>query len=107
MLAERQGMRAACFFWPGAEAAIGGIRPTYNVFYDPRIPNERRVDQVVAWLRLPPEKRPHFITLYFGDADSAGHETGTNSRETAQAVRRLDALIARLVAARGPAAPAG
>jgi len=99
VLAERQGMRTACFFWPGAEAAIGGIRPTYNVFYDPRISNERRIDQVVAWLRLPTEKRPHFITVYYGDADSAGHETGTNSRETAQAVRRLDGLIARLVAA--------
>ncbi len=99
VLAERQGMRTACFFWPGAEAAIGGIRPTYNVLYDPRIPNARRVDQIVAWLRLPPEKRPHFITLYFGDADSAGHATGTDSRDTAQAVRRLDGLIARLVAA--------
>jgi alkaline phosphatase D len=98
-LAEQQGMRSACFFWPGAEAAIGGIRPTHTVFYDPRIPNERRVDQVVAWLRLPPERRPHFITLYYGDVDSAGHQTGTNSRETAQAVRRLDGLIARLVAA--------
>jgi len=99
VLAERQGMRTACFFWPGAEAAIGGMRPTYNVFYDPRIPNERRIDQVVAWLRLPPEKRPHFITVYYGDADTAGHQTGTNSRETAQVVRRLDSLIARLVAA--------
>ena len=99
VLAERQGMRTACFFWPGAEAAIGGIRPAYNVFYDPRIRNERRIDQVVAWLRLPPEKRPHFITVYYGDADSAGHQSGANSRETAQAVRRLDGLIARLVAA--------
>jgi alkaline phosphatase D len=99
VLAERQGMRAACFFWPGAEAAIGGVRPTYNVPYDPRISNERRVDQVVSWLRLPPERRPHFITLYFGDVDSAGHLTGTDSPETARAVRRLDALIARLTAA--------
>jgi alkaline phosphatase D len=99
VLAERQGMRAACFFWPGAEAEIGGIRPTYNVLYDPRIPNEARVDQVVAWLRLPPERRPHFITLYFGDADRAGHETGVSSPETAQAVRRIDGVIARLVAA--------
>jgi len=98
-LAERQGMRAACFFWPGAEAEIGGMRPTYNVPYDPRIPNERRIDQVVDWLRLPPETRPHFITLYFGDVDSAGHSTGTDSPETARAVRRIDGLIARLNAA--------
>jgi alkaline phosphatase D len=99
LLAERQGMRAACFFWPGAEAEIGGMRPTYNVFYDPRISNEKRIDQIVAWLRLPPQQRPHFITLYFGDADSAGHATGTNSPEIAQAVRHLDSLVARLMAA--------
>jgi predicted AlkP superfamily pyrophosphatase or phosphodiesterase len=98
VLAERQGMRAACLFWPGAEAEIDGVLPTYNVLYDPRIPNERRVDQAVEWLRLPPEKRPHFITLYFGDVDSAGHQTGTNSPDTAQAVRRLDGVIGRLTA---------
>jgi alkaline phosphatase D len=99
VLAERQGMRAACFFWPGSEAEIGGMQPTYNVSFDPLIPNERRIDQVVDWLRLPAEKRPHFITLYFGDVDSAGHQTGADSAETAQAVRRLDGLIARLSAA--------
>lgn len=99
VLAEREGMRTACLFWPGAEGAIGGVRPTYNVFFDPRIPNDTRIDQVVAWLRLPPEKRPHFITLYYGDVDTAGHATGTNSAETAAAVRQLDGVIARLVAA--------
>ena len=99
VLAERQGMRAACFFWPGSEAEIGGVRPTYNVAFDERIPGERRVEQVVDWLRLPPEKRPHFITLYFGEVDSAGHRTGADSTETAQAVRQIDGLIARLIAA--------
>jgi alkaline phosphatase D len=98
VLAERQGMRAACFFWPGAEAEIGGVRPTYNVLYDPRMPNEQRVNQVVDWLRLRPEQRPHIITLYFSDVDTAGHETGTDSPQTAQAVRRIDGLIGRLSA---------
>jgi alkaline phosphatase D len=98
VLAERQGMRSACFFWPGSEAAIAGTRPSYYLAFDGRISNERRVDQVMDWLRLPPEKRPHFITLYFGDADSAGHRTGTDSPETAAAVRGLDEALARLKA---------
>jgi predicted AlkP superfamily pyrophosphatase or phosphodiesterase len=29
VLAERQGMRAASFFWPGSDADIQGTRPTY------------------------------------------------------------------------------
>jgi len=99
VLAERQGMRTACFFWPGSEGAIGGVRPTYNVLFDPRVPNDIRVDQAVEWLRLPPEKRPHFITLYFGDVDTTGHASGTNGPDTVEAVRQLDGVIARLVAA--------
>ena len=31
VLAEKQGMRTACFFWPGSEAEIDGMRPTYYV----------------------------------------------------------------------------
>jgi len=27
-LAEKQGMRTACFFWPGSEAEIAGARPS-------------------------------------------------------------------------------
>lgn len=96
VLAERQGMRAACFFWPGSETAIGGTRPSYYLAYDGGVPDNRRVDQVVDWLKLSPEKRPHFITLYLSDADSAGHRTGTDSPETAAAVGRLDAALARL-----------
>jgi len=33
-LAESQGMRTACFFWPGSEAQIAGYRPTYYLKFD-------------------------------------------------------------------------
>lgn len=32
--AERQGRRAATYFWPGSEAAIGGVRPSWWYPYD-------------------------------------------------------------------------
>src|SRR6266851_2914846 len=64
VLAEQQGMRAACFFWPTSDAEIQGKRPSYYLApFDANYPDEKRVEQVLAWLRLPPEKRPHFITL--------------------------------------------
>ena len=53
-LAEQQGMRSASFFWVGSEAEIQGTRPTYYLKYDDKFPNQKRVDQVLAWLRLPP-----------------------------------------------------
>ena len=98
VLAEQQGMRAACFFWPGSEAAIQGMRPTYYMKYDQKYPNDQRVDQVLAWLKLPAEQRPHFITLYMSDVDSAGHAHGPDSPEVAEAVAKVDKEIGRLAA---------
>ena len=100
-LAEKQGMRAACFFWPGSEAEIAGARPSYYLKYDDKVPDEERVDQVVDWLKLPAEKRPHFITLYFGEVDHAGHEYGPDAPETRAAVRHVDAEIGTLRAQLG------
>ena len=94
--AERQGMRTACYFWPGSEAEIGGVRPSFFLAYKKDAPNDQRVDAVENWLRLPVEKRPHFITLYFSDVDSAGHEHGPDSKEVREAVLSVDRQIGRL-----------
>ncbi|MGC1594375.1 MAG: ectonucleotide pyrophosphatase/phosphodiesterase, partial [Candidatus Acidiferrales bacterium] len=96
VLAEEQGMRAACFFWPGSEADIQGVRPSYYMKYDAKYPNEKRVEQVLAWLRLPAAQQPHFITLYFSDVDSAGHAHGPDSEEVAGAVHEVDKEVGRL-----------
>jgi alkaline phosphatase D len=96
VLAEQQGMRAACFFWPGSEAAIEGVRPSYYLHFDDHFPDEKRVDQVLAWLRLPDDERPHFITLYYSNVDHAGHQYGPDAAETRAAVKHVDALIGQL-----------
>ena len=95
-LAEKQGMRTACFFWPASEAEIAGERPSYYLHFDNKIDDNERIDQVVAWLKLPLEQRPHFITLYYSNVDHAGHERGPNSPEVAEAVKHVDDLIGRL-----------
>src|SRR5512146_2425067 len=40
--AVKQGLRSATFFWPGSEAAIEGVRPTYWERYDARVPDAER-----------------------------------------------------------------
>lgn len=97
-LAEKQGMRSACFFWPGSEAEIAGERPTYYLHFDNQFPDEQRIDQVIAWLKLPVEQRPHFITLYYANVDHAGHEYGPDSPQTAEAVKHVDELMGTLEA---------
>ena len=48
-------------------------------------------------MKLPPDQRPHFITLHYANVDSAGHKYGPNSRETSDAVRHVDEMIGKLV----------
>jgi predicted AlkP superfamily pyrophosphatase or phosphodiesterase len=97
-LAEKQGMRSACFFWPGSEAEIDGERPSYYVHYDNTFPDEKRIDQVIAWLKLPAAERPHFITLYYYEPDHTGHAAGPDSPQTGAAVHHVDDLIGILMA---------
>lgn len=96
VLAEEQKVKAASMFWPTADAEIGGVRPSYWLKYDGAFPNQKRVDQVLEWLRLPEAGRPHFITVYFSDTDGAGHRFGPDSHETAQAVAEVDKMVGRL-----------
>lgn len=98
VLAEQQGMRAACFFWPGSEAEIRSTRPTYYLNFNNEYPDEKRLDQVDAWLHLPAEKRPHLITLYYANVDRAGHKFGPDAPETAAAVKHVDGLVGDLEA---------
>lgn len=94
--AEKQGLRAAAFFFPGTEAEIAGVRPTFWKTYEGKIPNAERVDQVLSWLDLPRAERPQFFTLYFSDPDYAGHDFSPDSPEVARAVAEVDAMVGRL-----------
>ncbi len=95
--AERQGMVAACYFWPGSEAAIGGIRPTLWTKYEGAVPNHVRVDTILEWLRLPDDRRPHVLTLYMSDIDGASHQNELGSRNIDAAIRAVDSSLGRLL----------
>ncbi len=95
--AEKQGVRAACYFWPGSEAALQGRRPTFFRPFDKTLRAEQRVDGLLEWLALPTAGRPQLLTLYFDLVDDAGHAHGPVSPETGTAVRTADAAIGRLL----------
>ncbi len=95
--AEKQGLRAATLFWPGSEARIGNVRPSYWKPYDGDMPYLARVDTILKWLDLPAERRPTLLTLYFSAVDSQGHAHGPESPETAAAIARVDSALAHLV----------
>jgi len=95
---ERAGKVAATYFWPGSEAQIGGIRPTHWKPYAGETPHEERIDQVLAWLDLPAEQRPDFLTLYFSAVDSAGHAHGPGHPRVIGAMEDVDRALGRLIA---------
>lgn len=96
--AVKQRLRSATFFWPGSEAAIEGVRPTWWKRYDSRVRNATRVRRVLDWLSAPADQAPALVTLYFSDVDHAGHEFGPDAPQTDSAIARVDAAIGRLLA---------
>jgi predicted AlkP superfamily pyrophosphatase or phosphodiesterase len=96
--AEKQGLRSACFFWPGAETELQGRRPSLFKPYEEKLTPNDRVNGVLAWLALPPGERPRFCTLYFDHLDTTGHAFGPDAPETGAAVKEADAAIAQLLA---------
>ncbi len=102
VLAEKQGMLSASFYWVASEADIQGVRPTYLYTYNENIPIERRIQAVKDWLSLPIEKRPHLITFYFPQVDHDAHEYGPEDPRVGDAVKWVDQSIAQLQAALDP-----
>ena len=96
--AEKQGVRSACFFWPGSEAELQGRRPSFYRPFDKKVTCNERVDGLLAWLDLPAVERPRFLTLYFDVVDTQGHKYGPLATETSAAVSEVDAAVARLLA---------
>jgi predicted AlkP superfamily pyrophosphatase or phosphodiesterase len=94
--AERQGVRAASFFWVGSEAEVEH-RPTFWKRYDHSFPNAPRVDTVLTWLSRTDPLRPRMVTLYFSLVDDEAHAHGPWSREARAAAIRADSLVGRLM----------
>ena len=88
--AERNNIITASYFWPGSEMQLAYRHPTYYLHYDHFQKYKQKVDGVINWLKLPQDKRPHFITLYFHETDTEGHDYGPNSEQTNDAIKYLD-----------------
>jgi predicted AlkP superfamily pyrophosphatase or phosphodiesterase len=97
VLAEKQQMVTASFYWVGSETAIQGVRPTYYYKYNDSIDMDTRIQSVKNWLTLPEEKRPHFITFYVPDVDHEEHMYGPDSKQAEDAVHYVDESIAKMV----------
>ncbi|HTF19149.1 MAG TPA: alkaline phosphatase family protein, partial [Chryseolinea sp.] len=94
-LVQKNGMKAASYFWVGSEVVNG--HPDYYYAYDEKVPDLERVEQVLKWLALPSADRPRFTALYFSVIDDKGHQYGPNSEQIRNAVLHADSLLGQLM----------
>ena len=91
--AEKNGLKAATCFWPGSEAAIKGVRPSYWVKYNGSLSYESRLDSVHNWLSLPYSQRPKLVMFYVEEPDMTGHKAGPDSEQLKTKIAELDKYL--------------
>jgi predicted AlkP superfamily pyrophosphatase or phosphodiesterase len=96
--AVRQNRASACYFWPGSEVELRGLRPTFWKPYDYSVSFAQRLEELVGWLKLPVRQRPAVVTFYLEETNSVGHASGPESPELAAAVKLLDSRVGAILA---------
>jgi predicted AlkP superfamily pyrophosphatase or phosphodiesterase len=95
--AQKEGQRSAVNFWPGTEAEIKGMRPTWFAGYQGSVPHGDRVFRVLEWLAMPAATRPQLVTVYFEDVDAAAHAVGPMGARTDSAIAKVDSAIGAIL----------
>ncbi|XP_011897598.1 PREDICTED: ectonucleotide pyrophosphatase/phosphodiesterase family member 7 isoform X2 [Cercocebus atys] len=97
--AQRQGLRAGSFFYPGGNVTYQGVAVTRSrkegIAHNYKNETEWRanIDTVMAWFT---EEDLDLVTLYFGEPDSTGHKYGPESPERREMVRQVDRTVGYL-----------
>ena len=97
-LVQKHGLISAVTYWVASEYRINGMLPNHYLPYvdNELLPFDARVKRTLDFLRLPEEKRPRLLMLYFSEPDHSGHAYGPSDRHTRKAVRRMDKLLGQL-----------
>lgn len=91
--AELQGIRTAVHMWPGSEAHISSVEPSFVDKYNGKESLENKVNRVLSFVDQPEETRPQLIMAYVPVVDSDGHRYGPNSTEIRQTISNVDDML--------------
>jgi len=95
--AEKQGIKTAIHMWPGSEAHIHDLEPTYLDKYNAYEQLPSKVDRVLGLLDKKQEERPQLIAAYVPDVDRDGHMYGPNSTEIHATIASADQMLTLLI----------
>ncbi|KAI1194285.1 alkaline-phosphatase-like protein [Nemania serpens] len=99
--AELQGVRTAVHMWPGSEAHIHNMDPSFLDKYNGDEALPKKVDRIMEFIDQPgletpqPGKRlrPQLIAAYVPNVDAMGHRYGPNSTEIQLTISEVDAML--------------
>ncbi|KIN08098.1 hypothetical protein OIDMADRAFT_83429, partial [Oidiodendron maius Zn] len=103
--AEDYGIRSAVHMWPGSEAHVMDMEPTYLDRYNGNEPLPNKVARMLELLDKPGDesnvedvykRRPQFIAAYVPNVDSDGHKFGPNSTEIRKTISDVDNMLDQL-----------
>ena len=98
--AERQGVRAAVFFWVGSETDWRGVGATHRrAPFDGTLGEEEKLAQLIDWIDLPEHERPGLVMSWWHGTDSIAHRKGPNHPDVIDALREQDEFLQQLFAA--------
>jgi len=95
--AEKQGVKTAIHMWPGSEAHVLGVEPTYLDKFNEHEKLPKKVDRILQLLDMEREQRPQLIAAYVPDVDRDGHAFGPNSTEIRATIAEADNMLTLLV----------
>ncbi|SPQ19046.1 a4d6cfe1-3342-4bb4-aed2-1371cafcd6ef [Thermothielavioides terrestris] len=91
--AQKQGLRTAIHMWPGSEAHVLGMEPTYMDKYNGKELLSKKVDRILEFLDMPDTDRPQIIAAYVPNVDADGHKYGPNSTEIQFTIQKVDKML--------------
>lgn len=103
--AEDQFVKTAVHMWPGSEAHLGDIEPSYVDKYNGKEMLSHKVDRILEFLDIPGINepgalanmpRPQLIAAYVPNVDADGHLYGPNSTEIRSTIQSVDAMLGDL-----------
>ncbi|KAL8714992.1 MAG: hypothetical protein Q9225_006445 [Loekoesia sp. 1 TL-2023] len=102
--AEKANITTAVHMWPGSEAHIMSLEPTFLDKFNGTEDLTRKVDRILELLDTPVASdsaiatRPQLIAAYVPVVDADGHLYGPNSTEIRGTIKRVDSMLQELFA---------
>ncbi len=99
---EKANVTTAVHMWPGSEAHIMSLEPTFLDKFNGTEDLTRKVDRILELLDTPvpadsaTTSRPQFIAAYVPVVDADGHKYGPNSTEIKATIKRVDTMLQNL-----------